>query len=66
MNQQPQAPDMQILATALEDLRDTWTLLSLALKDMMCEVPSSTRDEVLALAQRQLAKVKLGERGFAD
>jgi hypothetical protein len=40
--------------------------LSLALKDVMCAVPSSSRDEAQTQVLQQLAQVKLGKHGSFD
>jgi hypothetical protein len=63
MQAEPQQSDLQALAVALMDLRDSWVLISMALKDHLADAPSPIRDEVMMQVERQLARIQEGERG---
>lgn len=58
--------DLNVIADALCDIRDTWVLLSIALKDHIADAPSPWRDEIAMLVERQLARLREGERGTFD
>lgn len=62
---EPQAPKSELdeVADTVGDIRDSWVLISIALKDYVAETPSSLRDEVALLVERQLARLRQGERG---
>ena len=55
--------EMLVLAEALNALRDSWVLISMALKDHLAEAPSSVRDEVMVQVERHLARFKEGNHG---
>jgi hypothetical protein len=55
--------NLQMLAVALSDLRDTWVLMSIALKDDFADIPSPERDEMMVQVERQLARIREGKRG---
>jgi hypothetical protein len=55
--------NLQVLAVALSDLRDTWVLMSIALKDRFADIPSPERDELMVQVERQLARIREGDRG---
>jgi hypothetical protein len=55
--------DLNVTADALCDIRDSWVQISMALKDHVADTPSSLRDEVAILVERQLARLREGERG---
>lgn len=53
------------LAGALGEIRDSWVMISLALKDVVTEIPSTARDEVLAEVERYLCRLReTNRRGF--
>lgn len=62
MEAEPREFDMQRLSVALAALRDAWVLISMALKDHLADEPSPIRDEAMAQVQRQLARIRMGER----
>lgn len=49
---------MKQTAKALSVIRDSWVLLSLALKDYMATVPSPERDEVKKQVEQQLTRIR--------
>ena len=55
--------NLQVLAVALSDLRDTWVLMSMALKEHFADLPSPERDEIMVEVERKLARIREGERG---
>jgi hypothetical protein len=55
--------DLYVIADALCDIRDSMVLLSATLKDHFAETPSPLRDEVAILVERQLARLREGQRG---
>jgi hypothetical protein len=62
-------PDEQLtqfqLANALGDIRDSWVMISSALKDVMTDMPSAGRDEVLTEVERHLCRIReSGRRSF--
>jgi hypothetical protein len=63
MEGNPEEFDLQTLSVALGDLRDSWVLISMALKDQFADEPSPLRDEVMVQVERQLARLREGERG---
>jgi hypothetical protein len=67
-NMAPESPknELNVIADALSDVRDSWVLISMALKDHVAEIPSPLRDEVAVLVERQLARIREGERGTFD
>lgn len=50
----PPDPDWRTLTKALEDIRDSWMLISFCLTDILAEVPSSLRDETAAKTEQYL------------
>jgi hypothetical protein len=62
MQSEPRDFDLQTLSVALGDLRDSWVLISMALKDQFADEPSPVRDEVMAQVERTLARIREGER----
>jgi hypothetical protein len=62
MEPEPKKSDLQVLSVALGDIRDSWVLMSMALKDHLADVPSPERDEVMVLVERQLARIQRGKR----
>jgi hypothetical protein len=46
-----------LLANALGEIRDSWVLISLALRDVMTEMPSADRDEILMEVDRYLCRL---------
>lgn len=53
------------LAGALGDIRDSWVMISLALKDVVTDTPSPSRDEVLTEVERYLWRLReANRRGF--
>lgn len=50
--------EMTALVNALNDNRDSWVLLSLALKDLIADAPSPWRDPVMRQVERQLLRIK--------
>lgn len=62
MKAEPREFDMQTLAVALADLRDALVLMSLALKDHLANQPNPARDEAMAKVERELARIRMGQR----
>jgi hypothetical protein len=58
--------NLQVLAVALSDLRDSWVLVSMALKDHIADTPSPERDELMVQVERHLARIREGERGSLE
>jgi hypothetical protein len=58
--------DWRRIEQTLCDIRDTWVLVSVALKDHVADTPSPLRDEVATLVERQLARIRESERGNFD
>jgi hypothetical protein len=62
MNHDPFAhlPNEQMtqLANVLGNLRDSWVMISLALKDLMAEAPSPERDKILTEVERCLCRMR--------
>ena len=58
--------DLTALVHALSDLRDSWMLISMALKDQLTESPSPLRDEVMVQVERHLTRIREGERGSSE
>ena len=50
----PPDPDWRTLTKALEDIRDSWVLISFCLTDILAEEPSSLRDETAAKTEQYL------------
>jgi hypothetical protein len=50
------------LVGALEEMRDSFMVISLALKDLVTETPSAARDEVLTEVERYLNRMREGSR----
>ena len=46
--------DWRTLSKALEDIRDSWVLISFCLTDFMAEAPSPLRDETAVTTERYL------------
>ena len=63
MEPQPAKSELHEIADTLCDIRDSWVLLSTALKDHIADTLSPLRDEVAMLVERQLARLRQGERG---
>lgn len=61
-------PDEQLiqLAGALGDIRDSWVMISMALKDVVTEIPSQARDEVLTEVERYLCRLREAKRSGFD
>jgi hypothetical protein len=60
-------PDERLiqLASALGEIRDSWVMISLAFKDVVTEIPSPARDEVLTEVDRYLCRLREASRsGF--
>jgi hypothetical protein len=62
------SPNEQLIqvASALGEIRDSWVMISLALKDIMTETPSSERDEVLTEVERYLCRLREANRRSFD
>ncbi len=61
------SPDEQLvqLASALGEIRDSWVMISLALKDVFTETLSAERDEVLTEVNRYLCRLReVNRRSF--
>lgn len=65
MEPQNQSNELNNLAEALSDLRDSWVRISMVLKDHLAETPSPERDEIVIQVERQLVRIREGERGEA-
>lgn len=63
MEPQSGGADMAVIAQVLGELRDSWLLVSMALKDHLADAPSPDRDAMLLQVERHLARIKEGERG---
>jgi hypothetical protein len=55
--------ELNVIAEALSDIRDSWVLISVALKDLISDIPSDARDEAAILVERHLARLRVGLRG---
>ena len=55
--------NLQLLAVALSDLRDSWVLMSMALRDHVADIPSPARDVVMVQVERHLARIWEDKRG---
>ena len=57
---EPQPPNHQWMAIfkALSDIRDSWMILALAVKDHLAEESSPERDEVKRQVEQQLARIR--------
>jgi hypothetical protein len=54
-----------LLADVLRDMRDSWVMISLALKDLVAEAPSPARDEVRTEVERYLCRMReVNKRNF--
>ena len=62
MATEPEKSNLQVLSFALNDIRDSWVLMSMALRDYFADAPSQERDEVMVLVERQLARIREGKR----
>ncbi len=62
------SPNEQLvqLASALGEIRDSWVMISFALKDIVTEIPSAERDEVLTEVDRYLCRIREASRGSFD
>ena len=62
------SPNEQLiqLAGTLGEIRDSWVMISLALKDLVTEIPSPARDEVLTDVGRYLCRFREANRGGFD
>ncbi len=54
------------LADALGEMRDSWVAISLALTDLVTEMPSAERDEVRTAVERYLSLLQEGGRKTFD
>lgn len=54
------------LKQTLDELRDSWMYISMALKDHMSETPSQERDEAMLHTQMLLAWFKKNDRGALE
>jgi hypothetical protein len=58
----PHAPQpskkMMEMALALAELRDSWTKMSMVLKDVLTDTQSQQRDEVLIQVERYLTRLR--------
>ena len=63
MEATPPNSDLKVLSIALSDLRDSWVLMSIALKDHFADTPSVERDELMVQLELKLARILEGERG---
>ncbi len=70
MEREPSMPllDEQLiqLACALGKIRDSWVMISLALKDVVTEIPAPARDEVLTEVHRYLCRLREANRSGFD
>jgi len=62
MEAEPRESNMQTLSVALAALRDALVLVSMALKDHLADQPSPARDEARAQVDRELARIRMGQR----
>jgi hypothetical protein len=62
------SPDQQLirLAGALGEIRDSWAMISSALKDVMTDIPSAARDEVLTEVDRYFCRLCEANRRSFD
>jgi CHAD domain-containing protein len=51
--------ELLILAEALGDLRDSWVLISMVLKDQITETPSLALEEAMLLVEKYLARINV-------
>jgi hypothetical protein len=51
--------ELLILAEALGDLRDSWVLISMVLKDQITETPSLALEEAMLLVEKHLARINV-------
>jgi hypothetical protein len=60
---EPKLPSPQLIALseALTELRDSWVLISMALKDHLTESASPLRDEAMCQVELQLTRIWKGE-----
>jgi hypothetical protein len=63
MEPQSSKSDLDVLADALCDIRDSWMQISMVLKDHVADSPPPLRDEVAMLVERQSARLREGARG---
>jgi hypothetical protein len=49
---------MMELALALAELRDSWTRMSMILKDVLTDTQSQQRDEILVQVERYLTRLR--------
>jgi hypothetical protein len=63
MRSEPDDANRQEISVALANVRDSWVLISMALKDHFANMPSPQRDEVMVQVERHLARIREGERG---
>ena len=61
MESEPREFDPYTFSVALGNLRDSWVLISMALKDQFAEESSQLRDEVKMQVERHLARIRGGE-----
>jgi hypothetical protein len=70
MEHEPSMPsqDEQLfqLANALGEIRDSWVMISSALMDVMTDLPSAARDEVLTEVELCLCRISESSRRSFD
>ena len=65
-NSSPSSVQLLRLADALGEMRDSWVAISLALTDLVAEMPSAERDEVRTEVERYLSRLQEGGRKTFD
>jgi hypothetical protein len=58
MEAQSQPSELQTLADAMSDMRDSLVLISMCLKDYLANQPSQERDQVMAQVEQQLLQIR--------
>lgn len=53
---------MESLADVLNELRDSWVLISLAIKDHVANTPSAERDQTIEQTTQLLNGVKISDK----
>ena len=61
-----QSDQLHKLADALGNMRDSLVTVSLALTDLVTEMPSPARDEVLTEVERYLSRLREANRRYFD
>lgn len=62
MEPQPPDPQLERVAQVLGQIRDSWVLVSLALKDHLADAPSAAKDEVMTEVARHLSRLSESTR----